>query len=149
VRRSMNLMFEDLPVKRITINMLLVMISASCAPTLSGRLVTRAGDAIISRDASVNVTRLDGASGESPMRVVVVSEDGEFKAELPPGNYLVESFVPEFSMASQRVEVGTSAVNLRFVLEKLPASKPSAVGANIDVDAARGAGGATLTPPQM
>jgi hypothetical protein len=124
-------------------------IAISCTPTLSGRLVTRAGDSIISSDASVNVTRLDKSGVANPMIVVPVSEDGEFKTELQPGTYLIESFVPDFSVASQRVEVGKDSLSLRLVLEKLLAPKPRAVGANLDVDAARGAGGAMLTPPQL
>jgi hypothetical protein len=124
-------------------------ILSSCAPSLSGRLVTRNGDAIISSDAAVNVTPLDKKSEAGAPAIVPVSADGEFKAELKPGIYLVESFVPDFSVASQRIEIGKSPVSLRLILEKLPATKPRPVGANMDIDAARGAGGAVLTPPQL
>lgn len=121
----------------------------ACTPSLTGRLVTRTGDAVVSGEAAVNVTRLDKAGLDPATVVVPVSGDGEFKADLPPGTYLVESFVPDFTMTSQRVELGKTKVSLRLVLEKLPAAVPGTVGVNLKVEPTRGAGDATLTPPQL
>jgi len=129
--------------------LLTLLILGGCTPTLSGQLVTRAGDPIISDDAAVNVTRLDKGGTEASTMVVEVSDSGEFKAELPPGSYLVESFVPDFSLTSQRVEIGKHKVSLRLVLERVSAPAPGSIGAHLKVEPNRGPGGATLTPPQL
>lgn len=126
--------------------------TAACAPTLSGRLVSKSGDPIAATDGTVNITRLTKGSinkSKQEIHVVELTGSGEFKTSLGPGTYLVETFIPDYSTVSQRVIFETSSLELRFVLERLPLVKPRAVGANLEVDAARGAGAATLTPPQL
>ena len=132
-----------------TLIFIAVLIAGSCAPSLSGILVTRSGDPVISNEASVNITPLDRKSSETALAVVPVSDSGEFQADLRPGSYLVESFVPDYSVVSQRVVVNGDSTKMRMVLERLPESKPQPVGPNMDVDSARGAGGVSLMPPHL
>ena len=129
--------------------LLLMLGFSSCTPSLSGRLVMRNGDPVVSTDGSVNATRLEKSSSSNSVRVIALSDDGSFSAELQAGTYLIETFVPDYTIGSQRVTIGKSPVELRFVLEKIPMEKPRPIGTNFEVDAARGPGAASLTPPQL
>jgi hypothetical protein len=120
----------------------------ACAPTLAGQLRSADGQPLATTDARVNVVSLAPAD---PQAVVVgVEANGSFEVDesLPPGPYLVEAIVPGYGLASQRVAIGEQkAVELQ--LTKLPPAKAPTIGANMEGDAARGAGGATLTPPSL
>jgi hypothetical protein len=120
----------------------------ACAPTLAGQLRAADGQPFATSDARVNVVSL---APTDPKAVVVgVETDGSFAVDdsLAPGPYMVEAIVPGYGLVSQRVTVGEQkAVELQ--LTRLPPTKAPTIGANLEGDAARGAGGATLTPPNL
>ena len=82
--------------------------------------------------------------------ILSVGRDGRFQADeaLPDGDYLIEALVPGYSLESQRVSVGKTK-EVELTLKALDQAKPTAIGANLDGEIGRGAGGATLTPPQL
>jgi len=133
-----------------------LLLVAGCAPTMAGRLTTQAGALVSSPDARVNITSLTPHGADAPAALVVaVAGDGTFstRAELPPGDYLVEALVPGYTLASKRVKIGDDAdsddTRLTLTLKPLAQTKVSPIGVNTAVDEGRGAGGATLMPPSL
>lgn len=124
---------------------------AACAPTLAGQLKGPGGTLVSSPDARVNISSL-APGDEAPAPIVVaVDSSGKFAtdAKLTPGPYLVEALVPGFSPESKRVMLGETE-GLEIEMKALPKTpKAAAIGARADADQARGAGGATLTPPTL
>ena len=137
---------------RLGIVVFLVGLSA-CAPGLSGQLVATQGNLAITRDAKVNVTRLDVTSGEDSQPSVFigdVSSDGSFAVTLDAadGEYLVEAVVPGYMVASQKLQLSESN---SVILQIVPIGKPTAgmIGTNMNAETGIGSGGATLTPPKL
>ncbi len=126
----------------------------SCVPGLNGQMVATEGTLAVSKDAKVNVTRLDLASAEDPEAMSVfigdVNPDGTFSVTLDAdeGEYLVEAVVPGYAVSSQKIAlVDQKSVTLQLI----PVGKPNAsmIGTNMDADVGVGSGGATLTPPSL
>jgi hypothetical protein len=125
----------------------------SCVPGVSGQLVATEGALAISKDAKVNVTRLDLASAD-PETVSVfigdVNADGTFSVSLGAGDgeYLVEAVVPGYAVSSQKIALSEQK---SITMQLVPVGKPSAsmIGTNMDADVGVGSGGATLTPPSL
>jgi hypothetical protein len=125
----------------------------SCVPGVSGQLVATEGALAISKDARVNVTRLDLASTD-PETVSVyigdVNPDGTFSVSLgaSDGEYLVEAVVPGYAVSSQKIALSDQK---SITMQLVPVGKPSAsmIGTNMDADVGVGSGGATLTPPSL
>ena len=130
--------------------MLLCLVSSACAPTLAGRLKGADGAFVASPEARVNVSSLATGAEQSPPLVIEVDTSGKFAtdAALLPGPYLVEALVPGYSSESKRVMLGETE-GLEIQMKALPKTKPTAIGARADENQARGAGGATLTPPTL
>jgi hypothetical protein len=138
-----------------------------CAPTLAGRLTDPAGRPVAAADARVNITSLTSpsapADAEAPVvEVCPVDDGGRFEADtdLPDGAYLVEALVPGYALASETVTIGGQEANggdraggLVLTLKPLATPAATAIGAKIKAapgdDSSRGAGGATLMPPQL
>ncbi len=122
----------------------------ACAPTMAGLLKGPDGALVASPEARVNISSLaSGAEASTPL-VVEVDASGKFStdAKLAPGPYLVEALVPGYSPESKRVMLGETE-GLEIQLKAVPKTRPSATSARADADQARGAGGATLTPPTL
>lgn len=126
-------------------------LAAACAPTLAGHLKGPNGEPITGAEARVNIQPLDDAAEPGSTVVVTVDGDGAFAtdASLKPGPYLVEALVPGYGVASRKVTVGEDGEPLVLKLSPLAKTKAKAIGANVEADGARGAGGATLTPPSL
>lgn len=124
----------------------------ACTPSLSGQLVTTDGKLAVTRDAKVNVTRLDAETGGEQPSVFVgdVGSDGAFSVTLAAaeGEYLVEAVVPGYAVVSQKVNMADGAP---VTLQMIPIGNPKAsmIGTNMDADTGVGSGGATLTPPNL
>jgi len=126
----------------------------SCAPGLKGKLVATEGVLAISKDAKVNVTRLDRTSPADPEVMTVfigdVKADGTFSVTLDAsdGEYLVEAVVPGYSVSSRKIALSDQK---SVTIQLVPVGKPSAsmIGTNMDADVGVGSGGATLTPPSL
>lgn len=134
---------------RIVLGLSLAM--TSCAPTLAGRLVGPGGEIVTSPDARVNVTSLANSAEADPVVLVTtVDRSGRFSTDkgLGDGEWLVEALVPGYSVTSTKIKAPHKD-ELKLTLTPMPRSKAAPVGANPDVPAGRGAGGATLTPPQL
>lgn len=133
----------------------LLVLTASCAPTLSGQLHAPV-EGPFSDEARINVTELSAAPGASgaevPLRTVIlpVSSDGKFttKEKLPPGEYLVEALVPGYAAQSQKINLAQTS-RIELTLQPLPPAKVRAMHLNSGLEEGRGAGGATLTPPSL
>ena len=128
-------------------------IVASCSTTLSGTLTSEngeKGELVVTPEARVNVTSL--ASKDEPAKILLlnVSNDGEFytKEKLEPGLYLIEALVPGYKTASVKVNIPATE-DIRLSLSPLKTMEPSAIDVNLDNDAGKGAGAATLTPPEL
>lgn len=119
---------------------------SGCAPSLAGVIKDTEGKLVSSPSATVNVSSLNGDASV----ILTVDRDGRFQTDeaLPDGDYLIEALVPGYSLESQRVSVGTTK-EVELTLRALDQTKPAAIGANMDGEIGRGAGGATLTPPQL
>jgi hypothetical protein len=129
----------------------LVTLLTSCAPTLAGRLIGPGGEIVTSPDARVNVTSLASAADAEPViHVTTVDSSGRFSTDegLGDGEWLIEALVPGYAVSSARIKAPHKD-ELKLTLTPMPRSKAAPVGANPDVKAGRGAGGATLTPPQL
>ena len=124
----------------------LTVLLASCAPTLAGVVQDGDGKPIQTQAGTVNVSSL--TSNDS--FVLSVGPDGKFATEvdIPPGEYLVEALVPGYELQSKKYTVGEEG-DLVLQLQPLAKGRPSAIGANLDGEVSRGAGGATLTPPKL
>lgn len=128
----------------------LTALCAGCVSTLSGKLVGPGGSLVVSPEARVNITPLDVGEDSAATVVVDVDSEGAFytRADLAPGVYSVEALVPGFKITSENVDIRkTREVELRMIPVVTPKVAP--VGANVDLDVGRGAGGAELTPPQL
>lgn len=127
---------------------------SACAPGLSGQLASSDGLLAMSRDAKVNVTRLDVGSGAEDGAASVfigdVASDGTFAVTLQAGEgeYLVEAVVPGYAVTSQKINLNDgNTVNMQ--IEPVGTPKASAISTNMGAETAVGAGGATLTPPKL
>lgn len=126
---------------------------SACAPGLSGQLVSSDGKLAVSSDAKVNVTRLDGAATDEPTVSVFIGEvssDGAFAVTLQAaeGEYLVEAVVPGYAVASQKINLNDGNT-IMLQIEPVGKPKASTISTNMGADTAVGAGGATLTPPNL
>jgi len=124
---------------------------SSCAPTLSGQLIGPGGEVVSSPDARVNIQSLSTpAEGSAPTHMTTVDGSGRFKstAGLASGPWLVEALVPGYAVASKRIELPMSD-ELKLTLTPVGKTKASPVRVHEDVPVGRGAGGASLTPPQL
>lgn len=130
---------------------LLLLSLPACAPTIAGQLKGPGGEIVTGPEARVNVVSLaNGDGSESQTFVAVVDDGGKFSLseDLPAGDYLVEALVPGYAPASERVKLA-DAGHVELTLKPVGAVKAQAIGANVGVDESRGAGGATLTPPNL
>jgi hypothetical protein len=126
----------------------------ACVSGVSGKLVATEGALAVSKDAKVNVTRLDltSAADSESMQVFIgeVNLDGTFTVSLDAneGEYLVEAVVPGYAVSSQKIAL---ADQKEVTMQLVPVGKPSAsmIGTNMDADVGVGSGGATLTPPSL
>jgi hypothetical protein len=138
---------------RIVVLIILLSLNA-CVPGVSGKLVATEGALAVSKDAKVNVTRLDHASSDDsnfvPVFIGDVNPDGTFSVSLDAseGEYLVEAVIPGYAVSSQKV---TLADQKEVTMQLIPVGKPNAsmIGTNMDADVGIGSGGATLTPPNL
>ncbi len=128
----------------------LLLAMTGCAPIVAGQLKGPAGEIVTSPEARVNIVSLAGEGGEQRVVVAPVDGNGRFATseDLPAGEYLVEALVPGFQPASQRVKL-EGAGQLELTLKPLAPLRAQAIGANVGIDEGRGAGGATLTPPNL
>jgi hypothetical protein len=118
-----------------------------CAPTLAGTVKSTEGEMVVSSDARVNLTSLI-VVGEKHMASIKVDERGKFSTRdpLPEGDYLIEALVPGYSVTSKKIRIGQKG-DITLLLQPVNQQKSTAIGVNLQGDQARGAGGATLTPP--
>lgn len=124
---------------------------SACAPTIAGQLKGPGGEVVTGPEARVNVVSLAAGEGAEPQTFVAVVDDGgkfSLSEDLPAGDYLVEALVPGYQPASERVKLA-DAGQIELTLKPVGATKTQAIGANVGVDEGRGAGGATLTPPNL
>ena len=143
------------PVMGLPLAMALVSLSAmvGCAPTIQGHLRGATGEIVSSPQARVNVVSLGASSGDgAEPRTLILEVDGgggfATREELPPGEYLVEALVPGYVLTSRRIRLGEDDT-IDLTLAKTAATKTEAVRANTTLDAGRGGGGASLTPPSL
>jgi hypothetical protein len=124
--------------------------AGACAPTLAGQLKGPDGGWVPNAEARVNISSLSTADDAPAPVVVEVDATGNFatKEPLAPGPYLVEALVPGYAPESKRVILGETD-GLEIQLKALPKAKRMTIGVRADADDARGAGGATLTPPTL
>lgn len=118
-----------------------------CVPTLAGIVKSTEGEMVVSSDARINITSL-AAVGEKHMTSVKVDESGKFSTRdpLPEGDYLVEALVPGYGVTSKKIHIGQKG-DVTLLLQPVSHQRSPGIGANLQGDQARGAGGATLTPP--
>lgn len=118
-----------------------------CAPTLAGVIKSTEGEMVVSPDARVNLTSLV-VVGDKQVASIKVDEGGKFSTRdpLPEGDYLIEALVPGYSVTSKKIRIGQKG-DITLLLQPVSQQKSSAIGVNLHGDQARGAGGATLTPP--
>jgi hypothetical protein len=149
---------------RVVLTAVVVMALSGCFTALSGRLQDPSGKPISNSDARVNITKLnpdDSTASDDPV-VCEVDSSGQFavSVDLVSGSYLVEALVPGYSIASKIILLDDKKKQSPLVLTAKPLEKPvaNAVGLRIkkgkaatsgNDDLSRGAGAATLTPPQM
>lgn len=126
-----------------------------CAPTFAGQLKDPQGEVVTNSEARVNIISLAGAAeegdAEGPKVIVVeVDQNGGFATSesLPEGEYLIEALVPGYALQSQKVRLGETDL-IDLTMTPVGAAKPKATSANMGLDAGRGGGGATLTPPSL
>jgi len=121
-----------------------------CSSSFSGKVLLLDGVTQVGTDARVNLTRLDGAIATEDVHVIVVAPDGTFSTdkELPTGSYLVEALVPGYKTNSVTIDSATQKT-VELKLEPSSRTRASVIGIGNSLDAGRGAGGATLTPPQL
>lgn len=133
---------------KTTLGLLLAL--TGCAPTVAGQLKGPGGEIVASPEARINIVSLAGEGSEQKVVVTLVDSNGTFATseELPPGDYLVEALVPGYAPASERVRL-EDAGHIELTLKPLETLKAQAIGVNVGVDEGRGAGGATLTPPNL
>ena len=125
----------------------LIMSLSSCVPTLAGVVKSTEGEIVVSPEARVNITSLVPV-GERHMTSVKVEQNGKFSTRdpLPEGDYLIEALVPGYGVTSKKIHIGHKS-DITLLLQPAGLQKSSTIGVNIQVDQARGAGGAILTPP--
>lgn len=132
---------------------------AACAPSLVGKLTDPSGQVVSSSEARVNITSLDSSSAAAESNengVIICKVDGkgrfESGASLKPGTYLIEALVPGYELTSQKVTV-EQGKELVLVMKPLTKAKAAPIGIELNSDSSgsssRGAGDATLTPPQL
>lgn len=147
---SMSLRFKSLERLYDSLGILIVLAMISCSPTISGTLAGEKGELVVTPEARVNITSL--ASQEEPAKILLlnVSSDGEFytKEKLEPGLYLIEALVPGYKAASVKVNIPTNE-DIRLSLSPLKEIGPTSIDVNLEGDAGKGAGAATLTPPEL
>lgn len=138
---------------RVGLILCLIGLSA-CAPGLSGKLVSSDGKLAVTKDAKVNVTRLDADAGatESGPSVFIgeVGPSGAFAITLEAGEgeYLVEAVVPGYAVASQKINL-RDGNTVTMQIEPVGKPKASVISTNMGAETVVGAGGATLTPPNL
>jgi hypothetical protein len=130
-----------------------VLLSSACAPTLAGQLKDPGGEPVTAKDARVNVVRLDAgdeATNEATALSLEVDGSGGFSTRetLPPGRYLIEALVPGYALTSKQVDLA-DAGEVDLTLAPVGKVKAKTTRANTQLDAARGSGDATLTPPSL
>lgn len=129
-------------------SMLTVFLSLwACVPTLAGVVKATDGDIVVSPEARVNITSLVSV-GERHMTSLKVEQNGKFSTRdpLPEGDYLIEALVPGYGVTSKKIHIGQKS-DVTLLLQPAGLQKSSTIGVNMQVDQARGAGGAILTPP--
>ncbi len=144
------------PMKGSVFFLAIFFLFTSCTPTLSGVLVGEKGEFVSSPEARVNIsclsTQATQSDQSSPAKIflVSVSNDGEFytRESLEPGSYLVEALVPGYKATSVKINV-PHAEKVKLNLTPLKNLEPLSIDANPENDAGKGAGTATLTPPQF
>lgn len=119
----------------------------ACAPTLAGIVKSTEGEIVVSSEARVNITSLVPV-GERHMTSLKVEQNGKFSTRdsLPEGDYLIEALVPGYGVTSKKIHLGHKS-DVTLLLQPAGLQKSSTIGVNMQVDQARGAGGAILTPP--
>jgi len=131
-----------------------ILVLSSCAPSLAGQIRGNSGEIIASREARVNITRLDtpsdGVQAVNNVVVAVVDQSGRYATteSLPHGHYLVEALVPGYAPQSKKVDLADKAT-VDLTLTPVVTAKIQATSTNSHVDEDRGAGRATLTPPSL
>lgn len=124
------------------------LLAVGCSPTLSGHLSTTTGEPVTASEARVNVSNLN----DDQSIILSVEKNGRFstRQDLPKGEYLVEALVPGYKIESKRVKLGADApLNIELKLQPLERTRTRSTSANLDAPEGRGAGGATLTPPNF
>lgn len=130
--------------------LLAIILVPACTTTLNGRVSSSGPKQINTADARINVTRLEGDVTGQGMDVVALSSDGSFSLdnELEDGTYLLEALVPGFKPNSVRVN-GKQTDPVIFELESSGDDVARPISLAPTLDAGRGAGGATILPPQL
>lgn len=124
------------------------LLAAGCSPTLSGQLSTTSGEPISASEARINVSSLS----DDQSFILSVEKNGRFatRQDLSDGEYLVEALVPGYKIESTRIKIGpNSPTKLKLKLHPLERTRTRSTSANLDAPEGRGAGGATLTPPNF
>lgn len=122
-----------------------------CASTISGTL--KPADPTVKLDytnARINISRLDTQADLKGNQIVEVDDEGNFESveDLVKGKYLVEALIPGFEAKSQTV-VLSSSKEIHLKVSPLEGANARAIGTNMDVELGKGAGGATLMPPNL
>ena len=121
----------------------------SCATTISGVVLDEANKPVKSNEGKVNIHLL--SASKSPMSIVVdIDESGEFStsSNLVEGEYLVEPLIPGYRSNAVKLKLVDSQ-KLTLQTTKLKAVKASIIGTSTNSDVGKGAGEATLTPPNL
>ena len=123
---------------------------SACSTTISGKITDFDGQPIDSSEARVNITRLDGDVQTSSVYVIEVSEEGEFhlNEDLQLGDYFIEALAPGYKAFSTKINLKESE-EIILTLKRSGNAKASTIGTHVDVEAGRGEGEATLTPPDL
>jgi hypothetical protein len=121
----------------------------ACAPQVGGRLVDPVGQPVAVPEARVNLVPLEG---DAPSTAEILVPDGlgkfESKMRLNRGVYLVEALVPGYKSQSVKV-TSDDCRNIVLKLEPLSKITTSTFRTFNNVSPDQGAGGASITPPQL
>jgi len=153
-RNKLRSLVADRGARHVSLGQWIVLVAvlgfASCATSISGRIASHPQHPWKTTEARVNISRIAGEGSAPAPTVLEPDSSGAFKVRgyFPPGTYLIEALVPGFKIASKTVKID-EAKGLVFQLSPAPAARPGTIGANLDVDAGRGAGAATLWPPEL
>ena len=129
--------------------LLLTSLLYGCATSISGVVMDETNRPIKTHEGKINIHLLSPST--RPLSIVVdIDAKGEFSTNtnLTEGEYLVEPLIPGYRSDAIKLQLSASQ-KLTLSATKIGPIKPSTIGTGENSDVGKGAGEASLTPPNL